>query len=142
MLRVDGDGASVVYRKSFLGGDELTRFTAGPGARTVDVDGWRVGVGICKDTGVQQHIDDTAELEPDLYVAGLVHHDHELEEQEARAQRIAHACNAYVAFASFAGPTGGGYDNTAAESAIYSADGSALARAGTRVGALARFTLT
>lgn len=142
MLRVDGDGASVVYRKSFLGGDELTRFTAGPGATTVDVDGWRVGVGICKDTGVQQHIDDTAELEPDLYVAGLVHHDHELEEQEARAQRIAHACNAYVAFASFAGPTGGGYSSTAAESAIYSADGRALARAGTRVGALARFTIT
>jgi predicted amidohydrolase len=142
MLRVDAKGASVVYRKSFLGGDEVTRFTAGPGATTVDVDGWRVGLGICKDTGVQQHIDDTAELEPDLYVAGLVHHDHELEEQEARAQRIAHACNAYVAFASFAGPTGGGYGSTAAESAIYSADGSALARAGTRVGALARFTLT
>lgn len=142
MLRVDGDGAEVAYRKTFLGGDEVTRFTPGPGATTIDVDGWRVGLGICKDTGVQQHIDDTAALGPDLYVAGLVHHDHELSEQEARARRIAHACDAYVAFASFAGPTGGGFDSTAAESAIYSADGSALARAGGEPGALARFTLT
>jgi predicted amidohydrolase len=142
MLKVDGSGAAVVYRKSFLGGDELTRFTPGPGATTIDVDGWRVGLGICKDTGVQQHIDETVALDPDLYVAGLVHHDHELAEQEARARRIAHACEAYVAFASFAGPTGGGFERTAAESAIYSADGTALARAGEDPGALARFTLT
>ncbi|WP_028063264.1 carbon-nitrogen hydrolase family protein [Solirubrobacter soli] len=141
-VRVDEEGASVVYRKSFLGGDEATRFTPGPGATSIDVDGWRVGLGICKDTGVQQHIDDTAALKPDLYVAGLVHHDHELEEQERRAHRIATACDAYVAFASFAGPTGGGFTTTAAESAIYSADGRALARAGAQPGAFARFTLT
>jgi predicted amidohydrolase len=140
--RVDGAGAEVVYRKSFLGGDELTRFSPGPGATAIDVDGWRVGLGICKDTGVRRHVDDTAALEPDLYAAGLVHHDHELDEQEARARRIALACSAYVAFASFAGPTGGGFARTAAESAIYSPEGSALARAGAEPGALARFTLT
>jgi predicted amidohydrolase len=141
MVRVGADGARVVYRKSFLGGDEVTRFTPGPGAAAIDVDGWRVGLGICKDTGVQRHIDDTAALAPDLYVAGLVHHDHELAEQEARAQRITRATNAYVAFASHAGPTGGGFERTAGHSAIYSADGSALARAGSEPGELARFTI-
>jgi predicted amidohydrolase len=141
MIKVDATGAQVVYRKSFLGGDEVTRFTPGPGATTIEVDGWTVGLGICKDTGVQQHIDDTAALNPDLYVAGLVHHDHELEEQERRARRIAHATNAYVAFASHAGPTGGGFTTTAGNSAIYSADGTALARAGSEPGELARFTI-
>jgi predicted amidohydrolase len=142
MIRVDGRGAHVVYRKSFLGGDEPDHFTPGPGARTIDVDGWKVGLGICKDTGVQQHIDDTAALQPDLYVAGLVHHDHELDEQERRANRIARATGAYVAFASHAGPTGGGFDATAGNSAIYSAEGTALARAGSAAGELARFTIT
>jgi predicted amidohydrolase len=141
-LRVDGEGVTVVYRKSFLGGDELSRFTPGPGPVAIDVDGWRVGLGICKDTGVAQHIEDTAALDPDLYAAGLVHHDHELEELHARAARIARACDSYVAFASFAGPTGGGFAVTAGNSAIYSADGSALARAGADPGGLARFTLT
>ena len=141
-LRVDASGAEVVYRKSFLGGDELTRFTPGPGPVAVDVDGWRVGLGICKDTGVAQHVADTAALNVDVYVAGLVHHDHELQEQEARAVRIARACNSYVAFASFAGPTGGGYDRTAGNSAIYSADGRALARTNGDVGGIVRFALT
>jgi len=141
-VRVDADGAEVVYRKSFLGGDELTRFTPGPGPVAIDVDGWRVGIGICKDTGVTQHIEDTAALGVDLYVAGLVHHDHELDELEARAERIARACESYVAFASYAGATGGGYERTAGSSAIYSAGGRALARAGAEPGGLARFTLT
>jgi predicted amidohydrolase len=141
-VRVDADGAEVVYRKSFLGGDELTRFTPGPGPVAIDVDGWRVGVGICKDTGVTQHIEDTAALAVDLYVAGLVHHDHERDELHTRAERIARACDSYVAFASFAGPTGGGYARTAGHSAIYSAGGRALARTGADPGGLVRFTLT
>jgi predicted amidohydrolase len=136
-LRIDGDGAAVVYRKSFLGGDELTRFTPGPGAAAIELDGWRIGLGICKDTGVQEHIADTAALNVDLYVAGLVHLPEELSEQEARAQRITRACASYVAFASFAGPTGGGYDATAAHSAIYAPDGTKLADAGTAPGAIA-----
>jgi predicted amidohydrolase len=140
-LRIDAQGAEVVYRKSFLGGDELARFTPGPGATAFELDGWRIGIGICKDTGVQQHIDDTANLRVDLYVAGLVHLPEELEEQERRAQRITRACASYVAFASFAGPTGGGYDRTAAHSAVYAPDGTKLADAHTTPGAIARATL-
>jgi len=140
-LRIDCAGATVAYRKSYLGGDELTRFDPGDGPTVIDVDGWRVGLGICKDTGVSEHTAGTAALGIDVYAAGLVHGPDELEEQDARGQRFAAACRAYVAFASFAGPTGGGYGATAGESTIWSPGGSELARAGSRPGEIARATL-
>jgi predicted amidohydrolase len=138
MLRVDGAGVGVAYRKSYLGGDESARFSAGDGATVVDVDGWRLGLGLCRDTGVPEHTAATAELSIDLYVAGLVHAPEELDEQDARGQRIAAACGASVAFASFAGPTGGGYRATAGRSTIWSRDGDVLARANSAPGAIAR----
>lgn len=142
MLQVTSAGADVVYRKPFLGGDELARFIPGSGPVAIEVDGWRIGLGICKDTGVDQHIADTAALNVDLYLAGLVHLPEELDEQEARGIRIARACRAYVAFASFAGPTGGGYERTAGVSSIWSPDGTPLARAGEEPGGAARALLT
>jgi predicted amidohydrolase len=140
-LRVDPEGPAVAYRKSHPGGDELYRFSAGDGATTIDVDGWRVGLGICKDTGVAAHTACTAALGVDLYAAGLVHAREELDEQDARGVRIAAACRSYVVFASFAGPTGGGYDVTAGESTIWSPDGTVLARASSAAGDIARAEL-
>jgi predicted amidohydrolase len=128
-LRIDGTGAAVAYRKSHLGGDEPASFSPGDRPAVIDVDGWRVGLGICKDTGVPEHIAATAALEIDVYVAGVAHLPSELAEQDARGERIAAACDSYVAFASFAGPTGGGYDATAGHSTIWSPDGRVLARA-------------
>jgi predicted amidohydrolase len=142
MLRVDGSGAKVAYRKAFLGGDEPARFAPGDErAAAVDVDGWRIGLGICKDTGVEAHIAAAAALGVDLYVAGVCHLPEELAEQEARAARIARACDAYVAFASFAGPTGGGYDRTAGVSSIWAPDGIPIARAGATAGEIVRASL-
>jgi hypothetical protein len=45
------------------------------------------------------------------------------EEQDAEGRPIAEACRSYVAFANFAGPTGGGYEATAGESTVRSPDG-------------------
>jgi len=42
-LRVDAEGVSVAYRKTWLHGEEFTRFTPGSGPSTIDVDGWVVG---------------------------------------------------------------------------------------------------
>ena len=50
-------------------------------------------------------------------------------------------CRAYVAFASFADPTGGGYQETAGSSAIWSPAGNVLAQAGMMPGHVARATL-
>jgi predicted amidohydrolase len=140
-LRVDGDGAAVAYRKSYPGGGELARFSAGDGPTSIDIDGWRMGLGICRDTGVAEHTAGTAALEVDVYLAGLVHAPEELDEQDARGRRIAAACRSYVAFASFAGPTGGGYDATAGASTIWAPDGTVLARAGSAPGDIARAEL-
>jgi predicted amidohydrolase len=140
-LHVDAGGARVVYRKQYLGGDEPDRFAAGDGPVAIDVDGWRVGLGICKDTGVAAHVADVAALGVDLYAAGLVHRPDELAEQEERAAGIARACDAYVAFASFAGATGGGYDRTAGDSSIWSPDGTRLVRTGTEPGEVGAATL-
>ena len=140
-LRVGTDGIEVAYRKSFLGGDEADRFSAGDGAVALDVDGWRLGMGICKDTGVPEHIRDVAALDVDVYVAGLVHRPEELFVQDERGATIARECDAYVAFASFAGPTGGGFTRTAGASTIWSPSGVVLARADTEPGSVARATV-
>jgi predicted amidohydrolase len=129
LLRVDGSGVDVAYRKSHVGGDEVGRFSAGDGPTVIEIDGWRIGLGICKDTGVAGHTAGTAALGVDVYAAGLVHAPEELEEQDARGRRIAATCDAHVVFASFAGATGGGFDETAGASTIWAPDGSVVARA-------------
>lgn len=141
MLCVSPRGVDVAYRKCYLGGEEPTRFSPGPGPAVLDVDGWRLGMGICKDTGVAEHVRDTVALGIDVYVAGLVHTPEELPVQQMRAASIAREGNAFVAFASFAGPTGGGYERTAGSSGIWSPEGFQLASAGPEVGGLARVSV-
>ena len=136
-LRIDGSGVGVAYRKSHVGGDEVGRFSAGDSPTVIDIDGWRVGLGICKDTGVAEHTAGIASLGVDVYVAGLVHTPEQLGEQDARGRRIAQACDSYVVFASFAGPTGGGYATTAGSSTIWAPDGSVIARASAAPGDIA-----
>ena len=136
MIRVDARTRDVVYHKQMLGGGEPRRFSPGPGPVAIDVDGWRVGVGICKDTGSPLHIAATARLGIDLYVAGLVHLPEELAEQDARGFVLARTCESYVAFAGFAGATGDVFSRTAGNSTIWSPDGTLLGRAGDRPGDL------
>jgi predicted amidohydrolase len=138
MLAVDGDGVRVAYRKRWPGGDEVARFEPGDPPTAIDVDGLRVGLGICRDTGVDEHVEGVAGLGLDLYVAGVCHTPGELAEQDRRGERIARACGAPVALASFAGPTGWGYEQTAGTSTIWAADGSVAARAGAGPGDFAR----
>jgi predicted amidohydrolase len=142
MLRASSAGVEIVYRKSYLGGDEPVRFAPGDGPVVIDLEGWRVGVGLCKDTGVEQHVADMSALDPDLYVAGLVHFSDQRDMQEERGLKIARACRSYVAFASFAGSTGGGYDQTAGLSSIWAPDGTLFGRAGIQPGEFTRAVLT
>ncbi|GEM_PF-443012 len=141
MVRVDGGGATVVYCKTFLGGDEERYFRPGSGPRAIEVDRWRVGIGICRDTGIEDHVRGTAGLGVDVYVCGVVHHETELAEQQRRGRNIAVVCHAPVVMASFAGPTGGGYAKTAGRSAIWSADAVVLAEADDGPGGIAHTTL-
>ncbi|WP_422773345.1 nitrilase-related carbon-nitrogen hydrolase [Plantactinospora sp. WMMC1484] len=142
ILAVDGTGARVAYRKMWLGGAEPEHFAPGPAPAVVEVAGWRLGLAVCKDTGVPRHAADTAALGIDAYVAGAVDSASEWHVQEERARRTAAAHRVWVATASFAGPTGGGFADTAGRSRIWNPDGIVVAEAGPEPGALVRATLT
>lgn len=141
VLAVDGAGARVGYRKQYLGGAEASVFTPGPGPVVLDVDGWRLGLAVCKDTGVPRHAADTAALGIDVYVAGVLETCADLEVPAERAVRIAAAHGVPVAIASYAGSTGEGYERAAGGSGVWAADGSLLGRAGPEPGELVRVVL-
>ena len=132
VVAVDGDGVRVVHRKAHLYGQELDLFEAGPGAAVLVVDGWRVGLAVCRDTGIAEHTAATAALDVDLYAAGVVDEPAALPVIRSRAVTNARACRAPVAVASAAGPVGPrhGFPETAGGSAVHAADGSLLATAG------------
>ena len=139
VLRIDGDGARAVYGKVYLHGTEAERFTPGEPA-VLDVDGWRLGLAVCRDTGIPEHAARTAALGIDGYVAGVVHHDHEADVHGDRAKRVAADHGVWVATAAFAGPTGGGFTRTSGRSGIWDAQGDVIAQAGPQPGDLARWT--
>lgn len=141
VLAVDGVGATVAYRKVWLGGAEPERFTPGSAPVMIVVDGWRLGLAVCKDTGVPQHAADTAALGMDVYVAGVLETAEDVAVPEARALRVAADHHVWVAIASFAGSTGGGYAHAAGRSGIWSPEGAEVARAGRDPGAIALATL-
>jgi predicted amidohydrolase len=141
MLSITAAGAAIAYRKMWLGAAEAERFVAGSEPAVLTVDGWRLGLAICKDTGTPQHAADTAVRGMDVYVAGTVKHAGEGEVQDERSRRVARGHHVWVAVASFAGPTGGGFAQTAGGSAIWSPEGIAVARAGPAAGEIVRATL-
>jgi predicted amidohydrolase len=141
IVAVDGAGARVAYRKMYLGGAEPECFVAGSDPSVVEVDGWRLGLAVCRDTGIPAHAAATAALGMDVYVAGVLEFAHDAAVPEERARRIAATQHVWVAIASFAGPTGGGYAETAGGSGIWSPDGVAVARAGSEPGDVVRAVL-
>jgi len=142
VLAVDGAGITVAYRKLWLGSAEAERFGPGDKPAVLDVDGWRLGLAICKDVSVPQHQADTAALGIDAYVAGTVMSADERTLQDARASRIAASLGTWVAIASFAGATGGGYTECAGRSGLWSPDGNPVAQAGEGPGEIAIAQLT
>ena len=141
VLAVDAAGARVVYGKVHLHGSEAERFRPGTPA-AIEVDGWRLGLAVCRDTGIAEHAADTTALGIDGYLAGVVHHEHEAGLHGDRARRIAARHGVWVATAAFAGPTGGGFDRTSGRSNIISAGGVVLAEASAAPGDFARAVLT
>ena len=141
MLAIDGRGARVAYRKMWLGTAEAERFSPGAEPTVIDVDGWRIGLAICKDTGVREHATATAERGIDVYAAGVLETASEAPLLEKRARRVAMEHGVWMAVASFAGSTGGGYAPAAGRSAIWSPEGLVIVEAGPDVGAFARAAL-
>lgn len=142
MLAIEGTGAIVAYHKMWLSTTESNRFTPGNKPAVLDVDGWRLGLAICKDTGIPQHSSDTAALGIDAYVAATLKSAGEAALQDERARRVATDHHVWVAVASFAGSTGGGFTQAAGRSSIWTSDGVVVTQTGPETGAIARATLT
>jgi predicted amidohydrolase len=140
-LAVDAGGAYVAYRKQWIATSESHRFSPGERPAVLSVDGWRLGLAICKDFSVEQHAADTAALGIDAYLAATVMFADEAAQQEQRAARRALELMTWVAVASFAGATGGGYASTAGGSGIWGPDGLPRARADNDTGEFARAVL-
>ncbi|MGY4103234.1 carbon-nitrogen hydrolase family protein [Nocardia sp. R16R-3T] len=134
VLAVSGEGVEVAYVKMSLGEAEARYFEAGRTPAVMEVKGWRVGIGVCKDTRVGDHLERTAAQDIDLYVAGLVHAPDELGDLDARARRIAATYKVPVAFAGFAGPTGGGFAWTCGGSGIWDSTGTTVQQLGPEPG--------
>jgi predicted amidohydrolase len=141
MLAVDEAGTRVAYRKMWLGTAEAERFAPGPDPAVLEVDGWRLGLAICKDTGVVRHASDTAALGIDVYAAGVLEAAEDAPVLDERARRVTGAHRVWVVLASFAGSTGGGYAQAAGRSGVWDSDGAPIARAGSEPGELAKATL-
>lgn len=142
MLAVDGSGARAVYHKRWLHGTELEHFHPGDKPVVLTVDGWRLGLAICKDTGAPAHDADIVALGMDAYLAGVLEQIERAEIQDARAYRVATTHQVWVAVASFAGSTGGGFDRAMGRSAVWDPAGAVVARCGSEPGTLTAATLT
>src|SRR5690349_7354084 len=140
MLAVDGAGARVAYRKQYPHTSE-ERFLAGPSPEVLEVDGWRLGLAICRDTGVEVQVTRTAALGIDAYVAGVLDAPEGETVMAERARRVTTGHGVWVAVSSFAGPTGAGYTESAGRSGIWAPDVRVAARAGRTPGEIARATM-
>lgn len=141
-LAVDADGVTVAYRKMFPGGAEPARFVPGERPAVLDVAGHRLGLGICRDLGVPEHAARTAALGIDVYAAGVLEHAEDAAVTDERARHVAAAHGVWVAVASFAGTTGGGYRTAAGRSGVWAPGGALVARAGPETGAVVTATTT
>jgi predicted amidohydrolase len=140
-LAASGTGIEVAYRKLCVAESEAKRFSPGVAPAVYEVDGWRFGLGICKDTGVPEHAASTVALGIDAYLAGTLMTTQETGIQNERGRRIAADHRVWVGFASFAGSTGDGYDHAAGCSAIWGPGGEVAAQTGPEPGAITRATL-
>ena len=140
MLAVDRSGARVVYRKQYPHTTE-ERFLAGPAPEVLEVDGWRLGLAICRDTGVEEQVARTAALGIDAYVAGVLDAPDGDAVVAERARRVGAEQGVWVVVSSFAGPAGDGYPESAGRSGIWTPAGRVAARAGRTPGEIARATM-
>ncbi|MCG5472511.1 carbon-nitrogen hydrolase family protein [Micromonospora sp. LAH09] len=134
VLAVTGAGVTVAYRKMWLGDAEARRFRPGDVPVVLDVDGWRVGLAVCRDTGVAAHAQRTAALGIDVYAAGVLESARDAAVTDQRVRRIVTAHGVWVAVASFAGSTGGGFTEAAGRSGVWTPQGEVVGRAGTEPG--------
>jgi predicted amidohydrolase len=142
IVAVDDDGVTVPYRKIWLDPTEAGHYVFGTALGLLVVDGWRLGLSICRDTGIAEHVAATVGQGIDVFVAGILDEASERARHHERYRRIAHQHRVWVAIASFAGSTGAGYTHAMGGSGIWAPGGELVAVASSATGEIARATLT
>ncbi|WP_233508418.1 carbon-nitrogen hydrolase family protein [Spongiactinospora gelatinilytica] len=143
MIAVDGTAARVAYRKMWPGEAESRRFTPGRSPAAIEVRSRRLGLAICRDSGIPQHAADTAALGIDAYLVGALFSPAGAAQRDARMPQIAAEFGVWVAVASYAGATTA-YPVTSGGSGVWSPDGRLVTQAGPAPGAfvVAKLALT
>ncbi|MFD5633558.1 carbon-nitrogen hydrolase family protein [Streptomyces sp. NPDC127077] len=135
MLAVTGEGAEAVYAKMHLHGAEGIRFTPGEKPVVFEVDGWRLGLAVCRDAAMPEHAAQTAALGIDAYVAGTLYGEgpEQSARRDAHMRERAQAHGVWVVLSTVAGQSGE-YQETSGGSGVWSPDGSPVAQAGSAPG--------
>lgn len=146
-LRIDGDGVEVAYRKVHPTENESRRFQAAAQPVVMELDGWRLGLAICRDTMMFEHAPATAEFAKrsgiggiDAYIAGALYTPGGLVKRDKRMPQLARGYGMWVVQACFAGP-GSDYPDAAGNSAIWAPDGTVAARADEHPGRIVKAEL-
>lgn len=147
MIRFDASATATVYRKIHPDEDEARRFAAASSPAVMVLDGWRLGLAICRDTMMFEHAADTAEHARasgpggvDAYVAGSLFTPSGLPKRDKRMPQLATGYGMWVVQSCFAGP-GSDYPETVGASAVWAPDGSVAARADDRPGRIVKAQL-
>lgn len=139
-IRIDVQGINVVYLKTCMTPDEHRVFDQGVGPKAIEVDGWRIGLAICRDTWNKKYMERYAYLDLDLIVAGVLDEP----EEEASAHKIrtlmARQLRIPMGFARTAGP-GPVLRRSSGRSVIYSHTGTVITQTDDQPGSFARTTL-
>jgi predicted amidohydrolase len=146
-LRIDGDGVAVIYRKMHPTENESRRFQAATEPVVMELDGWRLGMAICRDTMMFEHAPGVVEFAKrsgiggiDAYVAGALYTPNGLVKRDKRMPQLARGYGMWVVQACFAGH-GSDYPDAAGHSAVWAPDGTVAARADDRPGRIVRAEL-
>jgi 5-aminopentanamidase len=135
---VFGRGGEVraTYEKTHLHHDERDLFAAGARHVLLELDGWRMGVGICYDASFPEHARAAAVAGADAYLCPSAF----FADDSDHRRSVYFAARAlentfYVVFANFVGTHGGA--EFCGQAAVYAPDGRTLADAGRRGAAIA-----
>lgn len=141
-LAVTGGSTTVAYRKMHLHGAEVRRFTPGDKPEVLEIDGWRLGLAICRDGAVPQHAADTLALSIDAYVASTLYEAGQKQatrrDEHMRDRATTHGV--WVVLSTAAGPSGD-YRETSGGSGIWAPDGDVFIQAGAEPDAVVTATL-
>jgi predicted amidohydrolase len=141
-LTVTGEGAAPAYAKMHLHGDEGLRFTSGKEPAVLEIDGWRLGLAVCRDAALPQHAAQTAALGIDAYVASTLYGagPEQSARRDGHMQERAATHGVWGVLSTAAGPSGE-YRETSGGSGVWAPDGSSVAQATAKPGSVVTVTL-